>query len=110
MHEIISNQNLIHRAQCAFSLAARGNISEIATKWNVQGQYRAEYSHNARLVHFTGKVKPWHYMSSDPLRETVRDVIRATPFPEAWQPDKSLSMVGYRALRTLRNTIRHFRI
>ena len=106
MHEIMSNQNLIHSGQCAFNLAARGNICELSTKWNVQGQYRAEHSHNACLVHFTGKVKPWHYMSSDPLRETVKEIINATPFPEAWQPDKTLSMVGYSALRTLRNSVR----
>jgi lipopolysaccharide biosynthesis glycosyltransferase len=77
--------------QSAFNHAMRGQVYRIDEQWNVQGNHRVPMGDRAQLIHFTGDTKPWHMLSTDPLRPLVRSVIARTPFPEAWQPDASLA-------------------
>lgn len=93
--------------QCAFSLAAQGEVATLEKKWNVLGEYRAKWSETAHVIHFTGDVKPWHYMSPDPMRSLVHDLIQTTPFPEAWEPDRTVGKMLRRRLRSIRKAGRH---
>jgi lipopolysaccharide biosynthesis glycosyltransferase len=102
MDATMKAHDLVFGPQCAFSLAARGHVSVLEPKWNVQGEYRATWSRDAHIIHFTGDLKPWHYLSRDPLRDTVRQLIEATPFPEAWHPDRSPIKMVRRALGELK--------
>jgi len=107
MQEYLKRPDLEFGPQCAFSLGAQGDVATLEKKWNVLGEYRAEWSAKAHVIHFTGDVKPWHYLSPDPLRPLVHDLIQTTPFPEAWEPDRTAGKVLRRMLRSVRNPGRH---
>ena len=106
MKEILEKRELVFGVQSAFNMSTGGDGAIIEPKWNVQGEHRSEWTREAHLIHFTGDVKPWHYLSSDPLRGLVRDIILATPFPEAWEPDRTAVKIIYRMLRNFRNKLR----
>lgn len=106
MDAIMKSRDLVFGPQSAVNLAARGDAAILEPKWNVQGEHRSAWTHAAHLIHFTGDIKPWHYLSTDPLRSHVKELLRATPFTEAWEPDRTLAKAMRRFERTLRSLLR----
>lgn len=102
IEEVCARRKFEFGPQTAFNLVAGGEVRLLDPIWNVQGESRVRLEKEAALIHFTGDIKPWHYLSPDPLRDQVRDLIGATPFPEAWEPDRSLGKRMLRARRSIR--------
>ncbi len=106
MNAALDAEDLPFGPQSAFNHAMRGQIFRIDEQWNVQGNLRLQVGGHARLVHFTGDTKPWHVLSTDPLRPLVKSMIESTPFPEAWEPDTSLAKRARLMARTCRNVVK----
>lgn len=91
MKESLATGPLPFGPQSAFNHAMRGQVYRLDERWNVQGNRRGPLGDRAQLIHFTGDSKPWHMLSTDPLRPFVKSLIARTPFPEAWHPDATLA-------------------
>jgi lipopolysaccharide biosynthesis glycosyltransferase len=106
IEDVMARRKFAFGPQSAFNLVAKDDVILLDPIWNVQGETRARFERDAAIIHFTGDLKPWHYLSQDPLRQKVRDLIYATPFPEAWEPDRSIGKMAYKAQRAIRQFIR----
>lgn len=89
MQEALVTHETIFGPQCALNIAMASEIELIDVAWNVQGEYRKEFERAARIVHFTGDVKPWHTLSKDSLRWDVRRLLFNIGCKDAWRPDNS---------------------
>lgn len=117
MLKAFANKRLRFNAQCAFNVAMAGQIHLLDSSWNVQGEMRG-YGLQLetggydgwKLVHFTGDQKPWHFLSDDELRPLVKKYIKESPYPDAWEPDRTLSKNVYRLARRMRRRFRRWGI
>lgn len=90
MHRAIEDRATVFGPQCGFNIAMDGRVKILDSVWNVQGELRERHRLDAKLIHFTGNVKPWHTLSVDPLRWRVKRVLNSIGREHAWQPDWSL--------------------
>ncbi|HTP44311.1 MAG TPA: glycosyltransferase family 8 protein [Candidatus Acidoferrum sp.] len=89
--------------QCAINFAVHGDWLPLDPIWNHQqhGHYvfycdlmcfkrmtRAERA-AIRIVHFTGPLKPWHYLSYHPLKAEYLEYRNQTPWPLESYEDRS---------------------
>lgn len=83
----------------------RGNILVVEDEWNVQSSNftnRSSYTNNPKIIHFTAKLKPWHYASFSYHRNLYFKYLQMTPWklsPEElkhWTKDNQIaSLIAY---------------
>ena len=89
----------------------RGNILVVEDEWNVQSSNftnRSSYTNNPKIIHFTAKLKPWHYASFSYHRNLYFKYLQMTPWklsPEElkhWTKDNQIaSLIEYFKYRPL---------
>ncbi len=89
----------------------RGNILVVEDEWNVQSSNftnRSSYTNNPKIIHFTAKLKPWHYASFSYHRNLYFKYLQMTPWklsPEElkhWTKDNQIaSLIAYFKYRPL---------
>jgi lipopolysaccharide biosynthesis glycosyltransferase len=70
--------------QCALNHVANGRFHVLDEKWNFQSHSSVSKLHSALIVHFTGELKPWHFMCTHPLKHLYFEFIKQT----AWMDFK----------------------
>jgi lipopolysaccharide biosynthesis glycosyltransferase len=73
--------------QCALNHAANGRFYVLDEKWNFQTNsvFQTESSaqlHSAKIVHFTGELKPWHFLCTHPLKHLYFEALRTTAWAD----------------------------
>ena len=73
--------------QCALNHAANGRFYVLDQKWNFQTNsvFQTESSarlHSAKIVHFTGKLKPWHFLCTHPLKHLYFESLKKTAWAD----------------------------
>lgn len=93
----------------------KGNILILEDEWNVQSSNfinRSSYTNYPKIVHFTAKLKPWHYASFSYHKNLYFKYLQMTPWRlddkeyKHWtknnQIDSVIRYLGYRPLFWLR--------
>lgn len=82
--------------QDALNVLLADNWNKLDPCYNVTSSMlsRALPDASAKIIHFTGREKPWHYLSTNPYKEAYLDCVRKTPWPEADCVDFSLANVA----------------
>ena len=99
--EYINTHPFLHAAdQDALNAVLNGNFGVLHPKWNshvlmcgivtnYSDEELTEATQHPQIVHFTGSVKPWHYMSSHPYKRQYGKYRKNTPWPKRSFPDRN---------------------
>ena len=61
----------------------KGRIKIVNDEWNVQSSNfinRSSYTNNPKVIHYTAKLKPWHFGSFSPHKRYWFDFLQLTPW------------------------------
>jgi len=96
--------------QCALNHVLRGRFKQLANEWNFQtahlrwskdGMCTADSLREldaAKIIHFTGDLKPWHDLSAHPMKWLYWKYLRETDWRSYWPPDRPRRSVLIRGL------------
>jgi lipopolysaccharide biosynthesis glycosyltransferase len=70
--------------QCALNHVANGGFYVLDEKWNFQSHSSVDKLPSALIIHFTGELKPWHFMCTHPLKHLYFEFLKQT----AWMDFK----------------------
>jgi lipopolysaccharide biosynthesis glycosyltransferase len=73
--------------QCALNHVANGRFYILDEKWNFQTNsvFQTDSSaqlRSAKIVHFTGELKPWHFLCTHPLKHLYFESLRTTAWTD----------------------------
>ncbi len=82
--------------QDALNVMFSGRTQQMDGRYNVTTNALNTYGGATApaIVHFTGRDKPWHYLSANPYKRAYLDCVRRTPWPEARCVDFSWANVA----------------
>lgn len=88
--------------QCALNQVLNGWFKELAKEWNFQAHHlrRSEDGKHitvdalreleaAKIIHFTGQSKPWHYLNDHPMKSLYWKHLRETEWRNYRPPDRT---------------------
>jgi lipopolysaccharide biosynthesis glycosyltransferase len=76
--------SITYHDQCALNHVTNGRCYVLDEKWNFQTKSSARNLHSALIIHFTGLLKPWHFLCTHPLKPLYFEFIKKT----AWKDFK----------------------
>ena len=99
--------------QCALNWVLKGRWLELPSQWNVQssmlGRFRnglfiyprhlQSNARGARIIHFSGAGRPWHYLDEHPFKQQYQDFKSRTPWAGDPFPDRFPHFIAIKILR-----------
>jgi lipopolysaccharide biosynthesis glycosyltransferase len=103
---VLKYPDLVNRHdQDALNHVLNGHFKELPKEWNFQygyighgqdGNYSADDIRNldaAKIIHFTWKSKPWHYLDNHPMKALYWHYLRQTDWRDYRPPDQNVRNV-----------------
>jgi len=96
---------VIRHDQEALNHVINGHFKELTKEWNFQdadikrgqdGKYSADDIRElgaAKIIHFSWKSKPWHYLDNHPMKALYWDYLRQTDWRDYRPPDQNVRNV-----------------
>ena len=103
--------------QCALNYVLDGRFKELAKVWNFQsghlrrtgnGKLTADALREmraAKIIHFTGALKPWLYLTDHPMKWLYWKFLRKTEWRDYHPPDRTGRNVLWRTREVLRRNL-----
>ncbi|MFM8981041.1 MAG: glycosyltransferase family 8 protein [Planctomycetia bacterium] len=80
--------------QDVVNAVARGHVAQLGVEWNWMHHHPgARAERDPAVVHYAGKVKPWHYRCEHPWRGLYAQHLARTPWRGYRAPDRTLRRV-----------------
>jgi lipopolysaccharide biosynthesis glycosyltransferase len=99
----INHPDLItHWDQCALNHVVNGQFKELSKDWNFQTAHLRWAANRkctldslrevdaAKIIHFVGSQKPWHYRTNHPMKWLYWEYLRETEWHDYCPPDRNL--------------------
>lgn len=85
--------------QDVINAVAQGHIAPLGLEWNwLEHHPAARRVRDPAVVHYVGKVKPWHYRCEHPWKRLYAQFLAQTPWQGYRPPDRTLKRVLARVL------------
>jgi lipopolysaccharide biosynthesis glycosyltransferase len=103
--------------QCAINHVLNGKCKELKEEWNFQTHHlrwtergictadALRELNAAKIIHFTGPLKPWHYLADHPMKSLYWKFLRQTDWRGYCPPDRTARNVLKRILEARTPTI-----
>ena len=103
--------------QCALNHVINGQFRELTKDWNFQTHHLRWAAHGkctadvqselnvARIIHFTGQMKPWDYMSNHPMKGLYWKFLHQTEWRSYCPADRTRRNIWRRNLEISRNVL-----
>ena len=87
--------------QCALNHVLNGRFKELAKDWNFQTHHLQWTKQgkctagtlrdldSAKIIHFTGDLKPWYYLVDHPMKWLYWEFLRTTEWRDYWPSDRT---------------------